>query len=228
MTMSITIFKELPDVLCLERRRMDSFRRLSGLLEQLYNKINETYDIESGLLVANEDAISTICANLAQLIMALRGKQVANESALAPSDERTSIEMLVEEQGMTFPKLPGYLQERVDLFLEVIDVLETMELKDIETSIMNSFTSGDGAASTFYKREIYYLALDYLNIIGMPATAFLPIDEPDVQQYYSDWSDKAFSLYSNNIKFIDVSVSEPLTLAEIDGMVDDYIESFTY
>lgn len=216
-------------MLCQERRRMDSFRVLSDLLEQLYNKINETYDIESGLLVTGDSAISTVCENISQLILALRGKPVSNKSRLGPLDERTRIEMLVEEQGMTFPKLPCYLQERVDLFLQVIDVLETIELKDIETGIMNSFASGDDAA-TFYKREIYYLALDYLNIIGMPATAFLPIDEPDVQQHYSDWSDKPFSLYSDNIiKFIDVSVSdEPLSLDEIDGMVDDYIESFTY
>ena len=162
----------LPDVLFHSRQYMDEIRILRELSEELFDRLNEVWDIESGLFIRHlsdesKDDDETFYENIKDMIY------------MTTSTDNPLMFIL---------NMPKWLQNRVAVYSKIVSVLELFPRREMETVILNEISTirawakNESPKMTQFKTEIYCSAAEWLcHYDDYPA--LLPSDEPYIHGY---------------------------------------------
>ena len=161
----------LPDVFH-SRQYMDEIRILRELSEELFDRLNEVWDIESGLFIRHlsdesKDDDETFYENIKDMIY------------MTTSTDNPLMFIL---------NMPKWLQNRVAVYSKIVSVLELFPRREMETVILNEISTirawakNESPKMTQFKTEIYCSAAEWLcHYDDYPA--LLPSDEPYIHGY---------------------------------------------
>lgn len=161
-----TIGKQLslmPDILNHNRQQLDKIRHIQDLSQQLYYRLQEYWDIESGQFVRYLDATKNI-----------------DSKRIFYDNINDTINQAITTSFVFSAVQPKWIQNRLAIYKEIVDIFETIPLEDIESIIMNEcspiYSCNDSPDMTYLKREIYCAATEWL----CHYPALIPYDEPYV------------------------------------------------
>jgi hypothetical protein len=159
----LTQLSFMPDILFHTREQLDKMHHIQDLSQQLYYRLQEYWDIESGHFVRYLDATKTVDS---QQIFYNNITDTINR-AITTSFVFSAVE-------------PKWIQNRLAIYKEIVDTFKTLPLKTVESIVMNEYSPiyscNDLPDMVYLKREIYCAATEWL----FHYPALIPDDEPYV------------------------------------------------
>jgi hypothetical protein len=153
----------MPDILFHTREQLDKMHHIQDLSQQLYYRLQEYWDIESGHFVRYLDATKT---DDSQQIFYNNITDTINR-AITTSFVFSAVD-------------PKWIQNRLAIYKEIVDTFKTFPLKTVESIVMNEYSPiyscNDSPDMVYLKREIYCAATEWL----CRYPALIPDDEPYV------------------------------------------------
>ena len=162
----------LPDLLFYNRQNVDEMRILRELSEELFDRLNEVWDIESGQFIRHlsdesKDDDDTFYNNIKDMIH----MTASNDNSV-----------------MFILNLPKWLKNRVTVYSKIVSVLELFPRREMEMIILNEISTirawakNESPKMTRFKTEIYCSAAEWLcHYDDYPA--LIPSDEPNINGY---------------------------------------------
>jgi hypothetical protein len=159
----LTQLSFMPDILFHTREQLDKMHHIQDLSQQLYYRLQEYWDIESGHFVRYLDATKTV-----------------DSQQIFYNNITDTINRAITTSFVFSPVEPKWIQNRLAIYKEIVDTFNTFPLKTIESIVMNEFSPiysrDDSPDMVYLKREIYCAATEWL----CRYPALIPYDEPYV------------------------------------------------
>jgi hypothetical protein len=187
----------LPDLLFYNRQNVDGLYILRELSEELFDRLNEVWDIESGQFIRHlsdesKDDDDTFYNNIKDMI-----HMTTPSTMLRMSTEFTRFPTTIvsgnlqtsnDKPLMFILNLPKWLKNRVAVYSKIVSVLELFPRREMEMIILNEMSTirawakNESPKMTRFKTEIYCSAAEWLcHYDDYPA--LIPSDEPYIHGY---------------------------------------------